>query len=62
MPDAYVVPVTINNSWKLMEYGYFPVGSFNNIVLKVHEPIAVNSCNFEELKDKVERQIKMAIK
>lgn len=61
MPNGYVVPVTLNNSWKLMRYGYFPVGGFNKINLTVHEPIEVASLSFKELKEKVERQIKEAI-
>ncbi len=62
MPDGYIIPITINNSWKLMRYGYFPVGGFSNIKLEVHEPIAIASCDFDELKEKVERQITLAIK
>jgi 1-acyl-sn-glycerol-3-phosphate acyltransferase len=25
-PSAYVVPVSINNSWKIVKYGFFPLG------------------------------------
>lgn len=62
MPDGYVIPVTLNNSWKLMRYGNFPVGGFSNVTLDVHEPIKIDSCPFEELLAKTERQIKTAIK
>lgn len=62
MPDGYIIPVTLNNSWKLMRYGNFPVGGFNNVTLEVHEPIKIDSCSFEELLNKTESQIKMAIK
>ncbi len=62
MPEGYVLPATINNSWKLAKYGNFPVGAFNKITLKVHEPIAIKSCTFEELLEKTERHITGAIK
>lgn len=41
IPDAVVVPITINNSWKVDRYGKFPYGIFNKIHLIVHEPIPI---------------------
>lgn len=61
IPNGYVVPTTINNSWKLAKYGNFPIGAFHKITLEVHEPIAINSCTFEELLEKTERQVTQAI-
>lgn len=62
MPNGYVVPLTLNNSWKLLQWGYFPVGAFNKVSLEVHPPIAIASLEVEELLVKVESQIKQAIK
>jgi len=62
MPDGYIVPLTLNNSWKLLKWGNFPVGAFNKVTLKVHQPIAIASCEATELLSIVERQIKQAIK
>lgn len=62
MPNGYVVPATINNSWKLAKYGNFPVGAFHKITLEVHEPIAINSCTFKALLEKTERQVTASIK
>lgn len=62
MPDGYIIPVTLNNSWKLMRYGNFPIGGFSNVTLDVHKPIKIDSCPFEELINKTESQIKAAIK
>ena len=62
MPDGYIVPVTLNNSWKLVRYGNFPIGTFSNVTLEVHEPIKIDSCTFEELIQKTESQITAAIK
>ena len=61
MPSGFIVPVTLNNSWKLLRYGNFPVGGFSKVSLEVHEPIKIDSCTFEELLERTERQIKAAI-
>jgi 1-acyl-sn-glycerol-3-phosphate acyltransferase len=41
IPDAVVVPITVNNSWKIDRYGKFPYGIGNKIQLTVHEPIPI---------------------
>ena len=35
-PTALLLPVTINNSWKMVRWGQFPLGIGNHITLKVH--------------------------
>ena len=30
-PSAYVVPITINNSWKMVRFGAFPMGLGNRL-------------------------------
>lgn len=40
-PSALVVPISIDNSWKMLKYGKFPNGLANHITFKVHRPIAV---------------------
>lgn len=62
IPNGYVVPLTLNNSWKLLQWGYFPVGAFNKVTLEVHPPIKIASLEVGELLEKVESQIKQAIK
>ncbi len=57
MPDALIVPITINNSWKLFKSGDFPMEPGVHVTLKVHEPIPANSDNHESLVAKVERTI-----
>lgn len=57
-PDAYVVPITINNSWSIFKYGKFPLGLFKPMIFKVHEPIKINSMPFEELLNQTETTIK----
>jgi 1-acyl-sn-glycerol-3-phosphate acyltransferase len=57
MPHALVVPITINNSWKLFEYGSFPLGIGVNIKMKVHDPIPANSDTAANIIAKVEHTI-----
>ncbi len=52
--DAYVVPITVNNSWSLFKYGKFPFGIFTPLKFKVHEPIKINSMSFDELFEQTE--------
>jgi 1-acyl-sn-glycerol-3-phosphate acyltransferase len=41
VPDAVVVPVTVNNSWKVDRYGKFPFGMGNHISVTIHNPIPI---------------------
>ena len=61
-PSAYVVPVSINNSWKLFKYGFFPLGLGNRLTFTVHKPIAVKDFTFEEIMSKTQTAIVEGIK
>lgn len=56
-PSAYVVPVSINNSWKMTRWGAFPMGIGNKITLTVHQPIAVKEVPFQELFEQTEKSV-----
>jgi len=60
-PEAVVVPVTINNSWKLQKNGLFPLNLGVKMSLMAHEPIAVNKFSSEELLQIVEETITAAV-
>lgn len=60
-PSAYVVPITINNSWKMVRFGAFPMGLGNRLQFIIHEPMAVNAYAFDELSQKTEAAIVGAI-
>lgn len=62
MPEAMIVPITINNSWKLFKHGNFPMEPGVHIKLKVHEPIPASSSDPESLAAIVERTITADIK
>lgn len=57
-PEAYIVPISINNSWCAFKYGKFPLGLFKTITLKTHEPIKADSLKFEALLEKTETIIR----
>ncbi|WP_220761229.1 1-acyl-sn-glycerol-3-phosphate acyltransferase [Flavobacterium sp. UMI-01] len=56
-PSAYVVPVSINNSWKMVRFGFFPVGLGNRLSFEMHDPIKVSETTFEDLMQRTERTI-----
>ncbi len=43
IPSALVVPITVNNSWKMLRYGKFPMGIGNHIKFTIHQPIELNT-------------------
>ncbi len=59
--SAYMLPVTINNSWKMTKWKSFPLGIGNKIELIVHDPIPVNSMPFSDVFTKTEQAITQAI-
>ena len=62
IPNAIIVPVTINNAWKVNRYGAFPLDICNTITLTVHETIDPTGMNFNELFEKTEKIITDAVK
>lgn len=54
VPDGYVIPVTINNSWKLQRWGMFPIQMGVRFELIAHAAIRISDFEVEELIDKVE--------
>ena len=61
-PSAFVVPITINNSWKFVKYGFLPFGLGNRLIFTVHKPLAVKDYNVEELFTITEEVIIKSIK
>jgi len=61
-PSAFVVPITINNSWKMVKFGAFPMGLGNRLQFIIHEAIPVNGFSFEEIMDKTEKSVTQSIK
>lgn len=60
-PSALIVPISINNSWKMLRYGKFPYGLGNHITFDVHEPIE-NHGSLDELISITEEKVISGIK
>lgn len=61
MPDAYILPVTINNSWRLQKHGMFPMPLGVRIKYELHPFIKISDFETGELINKIESQIKSNI-
>ena len=58
IPSALIVPISINNSWKMYRYGKFPMGIGSHLTFTVHEPINLATfTNKEELIKTIETTI-----
>ncbi len=58
IPSATIVPISINNSWKTLRYGKFPMGIGNHLTFTVHQPIKIATfANKEELIPSIEKVI-----
>jgi 1-acyl-sn-glycerol-3-phosphate acyltransferase len=60
-PSAYIVPITINNSWKMVKFGAFPMGLRNKLQFIIHEAIAVKDFSFEEIMQRTENAVIQSI-
>lgn len=56
-PNALIVPLTINNSWKIVKNGSFPLSLFTHFKLHVHQPIDPKTMEFDQLMEKIKSEI-----
>ena len=61
-PSAWIVPVSINNSWKLVKHGQFPLTIGNSLTFTVQEPFAIKDIPFEEVMARTENAVIKGIK
>ena len=61
IPQAQVLPLTINHSWKLQRYGMFPMPIGVKIKYTLHPLLKVSDFDVDSLIDKIELQIKSDI-
>lgn len=57
IPEAYVLPLTINNSWKLQRYGLFPIPMGVQLKFTIHPILKVSDFSTDVLTHMVEKQI-----
>lgn len=60
-PNALIVPVAIENSWKTVQYGMYPLSFGEKIRWTVLEPINPEGRNPEELTLMAETAIRKAL-
>ncbi|MFT5248813.1 MAG: 1-acyl-sn-glycerol-3-phosphate acyltransferase [bacterium] len=61
MPEAYMLPITINNSWKLQKHGMFPMPLGVRVRYKLHPFMKISDFDTETLIDNIEAQINSEI-
>lgn len=61
-PTAHVVPISINNSWKVVKDGSFQLGLGHRLFFTVHESFAVSDYSFDEIMQKTETAIVNGVK
>ena len=60
-PEALLVPIAINNSWKMVRYGNFPYSTFEKMTWEVLQPIEPTGKPVEEVIKEAEDRIKTAL-
>jgi 1-acyl-sn-glycerol-3-phosphate acyltransferase len=62
VPDALIVPIAIENSWKIVQYGSFPLSFGEKIRWTVLPPVPTEGKNPEEITVLAETAIRKALK
>lgn len=59
-PSAHIIPVSINNSWKILRFGKFPYGLGAHLEFIIHPCVPAAGCTDKELNE-IEATIASAI-
>ena len=57
MPDALVVPVSVNNSWQFGRYNYFPMPLGVKLKITVHAPLEIDHQSPVDFIEKLEKHL-----
>ena len=60
-PSAYIVPISINNSWKMVRWGQFPLGLGSRLNFTVQDPFPIKGMPFEEVMQRTETAVVQGI-
>jgi 1-acyl-sn-glycerol-3-phosphate acyltransferase len=60
-PNALLVPVAITDSWKMIQYGLYPMNAFTPMKWEVLEPIEPGTGTAEELVQLAENRIRAVV-
>ena len=61
MPNAVILPISINNSWRIAQYNYFPIPTGIKITFTSHKPIILGDISIEKALSQVEKVIRGGI-
>lgn len=57
-PNALLVPIAINNAWKMVQHGIYPLGPFEHLTFEVLSPIEPNGRTADILVKEAEATIR----
>jgi 1-acyl-sn-glycerol-3-phosphate acyltransferase len=60
-PNALLVPIAINNAWKMVQHGIYPLSTFEHLTFEVLKPIEPAGRTADELVKQVEELIKAKV-
>jgi len=60
-PEALLVPIAINNSWRMTQYGYYPLSTFERMTWEVLEPIEPDGRSADEVVKEAEERIRKSL-
>lgn len=61
MPDGYILPISISNSWKLQRYGMFPISVGVHVKFETHKPLKISEFDPDTLIEKAEALVNSKI-
>lgn len=61
-PESLIVPIAINNSWKMVRYGFYPLNTFLSLTWEVLAPIEPAGRAIEEVIKEAEEAIRAKVK
>ncbi|WP_299430681.1 lysophospholipid acyltransferase family protein [uncultured Maribacter sp.] len=59
-PSALIVPISVNDSWKMLRYGKFPNGLGSRITIDVHKPLEIEG-NIDDLIAAIEKTVSQGV-
>ncbi|HTD41091.1 MAG TPA: lysophospholipid acyltransferase family protein [Mucilaginibacter sp.] len=60
-PEALIVPIAINNAWKMVRYGVYPLNTFTRMTWEVLSPIEPDKRPIDEVVTEAEASIQKAL-
>jgi 1-acyl-sn-glycerol-3-phosphate acyltransferase len=59
-PNALLVPIVITNAWRMVQFGIYPLSTFEHLKFQILDPVEPNGRPADELVKQIEDTIKTA--